>query len=165
MNEGARVSSSAVRAALAAGDFSHARALLGHPYSISGHVVHGKKLGRSIGFPTLNLRVSHKLPALSGIFTVKVHGLTDQALPAVASIGIRPTVDDSGRVLLESYILDFAGDCYGKLIQVEFLQKLRDEEKYVDLPTLTAAIARDVSNARAYFRQQDTAAISATDRI
>jgi riboflavin kinase/FMN adenylyltransferase len=74
-------------------------------------------------------------------------------------------VDDSGRVLLESYILDFAGDCYGKLIQVEFLQKLRDEEKYVDLPTLTAAIARDVSNARAYFRQQDTAAISATDRI
>ena len=168
MNDGARVSSSAVRAALAAGDFSHARALLGHPYSISGHVVHGKKLGRTIGFPTLNLRVNHKLPALSGIFVVNVHGLADRPLPAVASIGIRPTVDDSGRVLLESYILDFTGDCYGKLIQVEFLQKLRDEEKYVDLPTLTAAITRDVSNARAYFRQHgqhDMSAVSATDRI
>lgn len=165
MSEGARVSSSAVRAALAAGDFIHARTLLGHSYSISGHVVHGKKLGRAIGFPTLNLRVNHPHPALSGIFAVKVHGLADQALPAVASIGIRPTVDDSGRVLLESYILDFTGDCYGKLIQVEFLQKLRDEEKYVDLPTLTAAITSDVSNARAYFRQQDRAANSATDRI
>lgn len=168
MNDGARVSSSAVRAALAAGDFSHARALLGHPYSISGHVVHGKKLGRTIGFPTLNLRVNHKLPALSGIFVVNVHGLAEHPLPAVASIGIRPTVDDSGRVLLESYILDFAGDCYGKLIQVEFLQKLRDEEKYVDLPTLTAAITHDVSNARAYFRQHGQhaiSAVSATDRI
>ncbi|AMO99039.1 riboflavin biosynthesis protein RibF [Collimonas arenae] len=173
MNEGARVSSSAVRAALAAGDFDHARALLGHPYSISGRVVHGKKLGRTIGFPTLNLRVNHKLPALSGIFVVNVHGLSEQPLPAVASIGIRPTVDDSGRVLLESYILDFAGDCYGKLIQVEFLQKLRDEEKYVDLPTLTAAISRDVDNARAYFRQHTgesmnpttRAPTSATDRI
>ena len=78
MNDGARVSSSAVRAALAAGDFSHARALLGHPYSISGHVVHGKKLGRTIGFPSLNLRVNHKLPALSGIFVVNVHGLAEQ---------------------------------------------------------------------------------------
>ncbi|MFC5475074.1 bifunctional riboflavin kinase/FAD synthetase [Paraherbaspirillum soli] len=165
MNDGTRVSSSAVRTALAAGDFAHAQALLGHPYSISGHVVHGKKLGRTIGFPTLNLRVSHKLPAVSGIFVVQVHGLAEQALPAVASIGIRPTVDDSGRVLLESYLLDFAGDCYGKLIRVEFLQKLRDEEKFVDLPTLIAAIARDVDNARAYFRQQHSAAISATDRI
>jgi len=172
MNQGARVSSSAVRAALAAGDFSHARALLGHPYAISGHVVHGKKLGRTIGFPTLNLRVSHKLPALSGIFVVKVHGLAEQPLPAVASIGVRPTVDDSGRVLLESFLLDFSGDCYGKLIQVEFLQKLRDEEKYVDLPTLTAAIERDVDNARAYFRQHEgidsvasRAPTAATDRI
>src|SRR5450830_1151286 len=173
MNEGARVSSSAVRAALAAGDFTHARALLGHPYSISGRVVHGKKLGRTIGFPTLNLRVNHTLPALSGIFVVNVHGVAEQPLPAVASIGIRPTVDDSGRVLLESYILDFTGDCYGKLIQVEFLQKLRDEEKYVDLPTLTAAISRDVDNARAYFRQHagksmnpaTRAPTSATDRI
>jgi len=165
MNEGLRVSSSAVRAALATGDFDQARNLLGHPYAISGHVVHGKKLGRAIGFPTLNLRVHHKQPALSGIFVVRVHGLTEHALPAVASIGTRPTVDKSGHVLLEAFILDYTGDCYGKLVKVEFLHKLRDEEKFVDLPTLTAAIKRDVDNARDYFRQQSSAAISATDRI
>ena len=165
MNDGARVSSSAVRAALAMGDFTSARTLLGHAYSISGHVVHGKKLGREIGFPTLNLRVHHKQPALSGIFVVRVHGLTPQPLPAVASIGTRPTVDKSGHVLLEAFILDYSGDCYGKVVKIEFLQKLRDEEKYIDLPTLTAAIERDVDNTRDYFRQHDTAAISATDRI
>ena len=165
MSQGVRVSSSAVRAALNTNDFAHVQTLLGHPYLISGHVIHGKKLGRSIGFPTLNLRITHKLPALSGIFVVKVHGLAEYALPAVASIGIRPTVDNSGQVLLESYILDYAGECYGKLVQIEFLQKLRDEEKYADLPTLTAAIARDVDNTRAYFHQHHSAAISATDRI
>ncbi|TWC71166.1 bifunctional riboflavin kinase/FAD synthetase [Herbaspirillum sp. SJZ099] len=164
-NAGVRISSSAVRAALAAGDFGLARQLLGHPYSISGHVVHGKKLGRTIGFPTLNMRVGHKHPALSGIFVVQVHGLGDHPLPAVASLGVRPTVDDSGRVLLETHLLDFQGDCYGKLLRVDFLKKLRDEEKYVDLPTLTAAIARDAEQARAYFRENAGFAISATDRI
>ncbi|MGS0740492.1 bifunctional riboflavin kinase/FAD synthetase [Glaciimonas sp. GG7] len=165
MSDGTRISSSAVRAALAAGDFTTARTLLGHPYAISGHVVHGKKLGREIGFPTLNLRVHHKQPALSGIFVVRVHGLDEQSLPAVASIGTRPTVDNSGRVLLEAFILDYAGDCYGKVVKVEFLHKLRDEEKYVDLPTLITAIRRDVGNARDYFRQHDSATISTTDRI
>ncbi len=164
-NAGVRISSSAVRAALAKGDFDLARQLLGHPYSISGHVVHGKKLGRTIGFPTLNMRVGHKHPALSGIFVVQVHGLGDRPLPAVASLGVRPTVDDSGRVLLETHLLDFEGDCYGKLLRVDFLKKLRDEEKYVDLPTLTAAIARDAEQARAYFRENAGFAISATDRI
>jgi riboflavin kinase/FMN adenylyltransferase len=165
LNDGTRISSSAVRSALAHGDFDHAKQLLGHPYAISGHVIHGKKLGRSIGFPTLNLRVAHKRPALSGIFVVQVHGLADQPLPAVASIGIRPTVDDSGRVLLETYVFDYSQQCYGKLIRVEFLKKLRDEEKYIDLPTLTDAIARDVEDARAYFKQTGTLAVSATDRI
>lgn len=164
-NAGVRISSSAVRAALAEGDFVLARQLLGHAYSISGHVVHGKKLGRTIGFPTLNMRVGHKRPALSGIFVVQVHGLAEQPIPAVASLGVRPTVDDSGRVLLETHLLDFKGDCYGKLLRVEFLEKLRDEEKYIDLPTLTAAIARDVDNARAWFHENASAAISATDRI
>ena len=164
-NAGVRISSSAVRAALAEGDFELARQLLGHPYAISGHVVHGKKLGRTIGFPTLNMRVGHKHPALSGIFVVQVHGLGDAPLPAVASLGVRPTVDDSGRVLLETHLLDFTGDCYGKLLRVDFLKKLRDEEKYDDLPTLTAAIARDAEQARAYFRENASAAISATDRI
>jgi riboflavin kinase/FMN adenylyltransferase len=165
LNDGTRISSSAVRSALAQGDFAHAKQLLGHPYAISGHVIHGKKLGRTIGFPTLNLRIVHKRPALSGIFVVQVHGLADKPLPGVASLGVRPTVDDSGRVLLETYIFDYTDQCYGKLIRVEFLKKLRDEEKYIDLPTLTDAIARDVDNARAYFKQSGNLAVSATDRI
>jgi riboflavin kinase/FMN adenylyltransferase len=165
MKNGVRISSSAVRSALADGDFVQAEQLLGHPYTISGHVIHGQKLGRTIGFPTLNLRVAHKHPALSGIFVVRVHGLAEHPLPGVASIGVRPTVDDSGRVLLETYVFDYAEQCYGKLIRVEFLKKLRDEEKYIDLPTLTEAIGRDAEQARAYFKQRGNAAISATDRI
>ena len=165
MNEGTRISSSAVREALAGSNFALAAQLLGHPYAISGHVTHGKKLGRTIGFPTLNLRVTHKRPALSGIFVVQVHGLADQPLPGVASLGVRPTVEDSGRVLLETYIFDYAQQCYGKVVRVEFLKKLRDEEKYVDLPTLTAAIERDAQQARAFFKERETLAVSATDRI
>lgn len=167
MNGTTRISSSAVRTALADGDFIRAEALLGHPYAMSGHVIHGQKLGRTLGFPTLNLRVPHR-PALMGIFIVQVHGLADQPLPAVASLGVRPTVDDSGRVLLEVHIFDFAQNCYGKQVRVEFLQKIRDEEKYVDLPTLTAAIDRDADLACAYFARRDGAkdgATSATDRI
>jgi riboflavin kinase/FMN adenylyltransferase len=163
MNGSIRISSSAVRDALAAGDFVHAEQLLGHPYAISGHVIHGQKLGRTLGFPTLNLRVAHR-PALSGIFVVRVHGLGPQPLPAVASLGVRPSVDDSGRVLLEVHLFDYGAACYGKLVRVEFLEKLRDEEKYDDLPTLTAAIAQDALRARAYFARARTA-ITATDRI
>jgi riboflavin kinase/FMN adenylyltransferase len=164
-NNGTRISSSAIRTALAQSDFTLAAQLLGHPYAMSGHVIHGKKLGRTIGFPTLNLRVAHKRPAISGIFAVRVHGLADKPLPGVASLGVRPTVEDSGRILLETYVFDYDRQCYGELVRVEFLKKLRDEEKYIDLPTLTDAIARDVANARAYFKEQDDFAISATDRI
>jgi riboflavin kinase/FMN adenylyltransferase len=164
-SSGARISSSAVRSALAQGDFAEAEVLLGHPYSMSGHVIHGKKLGRTIGFPTLNLRVGHKHPALSGIYVVQVHGLADEALPGVASIGVRPTVDDSGRVLLETHLFDYNQQYYGRLISVEFLKKLRDEEKYIDMPTLTAAIERDAVQARTYFKQIADSATSATDRI
>ncbi|MFZ6673726.1 bifunctional riboflavin kinase/FAD synthetase [Undibacterium sp. Xuan67W] len=164
-HKGERISSSAVRSALAAGKFEESTHLLGRPYRISGHVVHGQKLGRTIGFPTLNVRIAHHRPALQGIFIVQVHGLSEQALPAVASLGVRPTVDDSGRVLLETHVFDYSGNAYGKLVQVEFLQKLRDEEKYIDLPTLTEAIERDAEQARAYFRNRATGAISATDRI
>jgi riboflavin kinase/FMN adenylyltransferase len=164
MQDDVRISSSAVRAALAAGDFAAARQLLGHTYRISGRVMHGQKLGRTLGFPTLNLRIGHKRPAISGIFVVRVHGLADQPLAGVASMGVRPTVDDSGRVLLETNVFDFDRECYGELVQVEFLKKLRDEEHYPDLPTLKAAIASDADNARAWFAQHATA-ISATDRI
>ena len=158
-----RISSSAVRTALAAGAFDQAERLLGHPFAISGHVIHGQKLGRTLGFPTLNLRVAHR-PSLSGIFVVQVHGLGPQPLAAVASLGVRPTVDDSGRVLLEVHLFDFAQSCYGKLVRVEFLHKLRDEEKYGDLASLTSAIERDASQARAFFASRN-GALTATDRI
>ncbi|MGI4720488.1 MAG: bifunctional riboflavin kinase/FAD synthetase [Janthinobacterium lividum] len=163
MHGARRISSSAVREALQAGDFAATGELLGHTYAMSGHVIHGQKLGRTLGFPTLNLRVAHR-PALSGIFVVQVHGLADRPLPAVASLGVRPTVEDAGRMLLEVHVFDYDQPAYGKLVRVEFLQKLRDEEKYVDLPTLTAAIERDARQARAFFAQR-SGALTATDRI
>ena len=164
-DKGTRISSSTVRAALAAGDFIEAKNLLGRHYFISGHVVHGQKLGRTLGFPTLNLRVAHHRPAVQGIFIVQVHGLADQPLPGVASIGVRPTVDDSGRVLLETHVFEYDDNAYGKVVQIEFLEKIRDDEKYIDLVTLTAAIERDALQAKAYFKQLAISANSATDRI
>ena len=158
-----RISSSAVREALKEADFAATQQLLGHPYVMSGHVIHGQKLGRTLGFPTLNLRVAHR-PALCGIFVVQVHGLAPQPLPAVASLGVRPTVEDAGRMLLEVHVFDYNEPAYGKLVRVEFLAKLRDEEKYVDLPTLTAAIEGDALQARAFFAHRN-GALTATDRI
>lgn len=155
-----RISSSAVREALIAGDFDRAAELLGHPYMISGRVIHGQKLGRSLGFPTLNLRIAQAYPALSGIFVTRVHGLSEQPLPAVSCIGTRPTVDDSGRRLLETHIFDYDQDCYGRLIQIEFLKKLRDNHKFDSVDALTAAIRDDAENARTWFRQGGNAIIA-----
>jgi riboflavin kinase/FMN adenylyltransferase len=146
---GERISSSAVRAALAAGDLRRAEHLLGRPYCISGRVLHGRRLGRQIGYPTLNLRIAHRHPAVQGVFAVRVHGLGAQPQPGVASLGLRPTVDDSGRWMLEVHLLDFADEVYGRLVSVEFLQKLRDEERYSTLDELAAAIADDARRARA----------------
>ena len=148
-----RISSSAVRDALADGDFIRAKELLGHGYSMSGHVIHGAKLGRTLGYPTLNLKVAHR-PALWGIFVVQVHGLGEHPVHGVASLGARPTVEDGGRMLLEVHLFDFNRSCYGKLVRVEFLEKIRDEEKFIDLPTLTAAIDRDAAIARTYFEKR-----------
>lgn len=159
---GTRISSSMVRAALSHGNFSEVEQLLGHPYHISGRVIHGKKLGRTLGFPTLNLKITHQRPAVMGVFVVRVHGLEHEALPAVASLGVRPTVTEHGCVLLEVHLLNYNKNAYGKLIRVEFLKKLRDEEKYVNLPTLTAAIKHDAEQAHNYFQQRVS---SATDRI
>jgi riboflavin kinase/FMN adenylyltransferase len=152
---GLRVSSSAVREALAAGDMEQAAALLGRPYSISGRVVHGAKLGRDLGFRTLNLRFTHPRPAAMGIFAVRTHGLADAPLDGVASLGKRPTVDDSGRVLLEVHCFDWPEPLgreggYGKLVRVELLAKLRDEARYDGLEALRAAIAQDARDARAF---------------
>lgn len=146
---GVRVSSSEVREALAAGNLAHAAALLGRPYAISGRVLHGRKLGREIGFPTLNLRLAHRRPAARGIYAVKVHGLGDRERPGVASIGLRPTVDDTGRWLLEVHLFDFARDVYGRLVRVELVHKLREEARYESLSALSAAIRQDAAAARA----------------
>ncbi|OOG41040.1 bifunctional riboflavin kinase/FAD synthetase [Polaromonas sp. A23] len=157
-----RVSSSAVREALGQGQMTRVASLLGRPYSISGHVVHGRKLGRDLGFRTLNLRFSHWKPAASGIFAVKVFGLSDEPLPGVANLGIRPSLDpadvNGGRVLLETHCLawpDSLGPegAYGKIIRVELLHKLHDELKYDGLDSLKAGIARDCDDARAFFAQ------------
>jgi len=152
-SHGHRISSSEVRTALAVGDLPRAQHLLGRPYSLSGHVIHGQKLGRTLGYPTLNLRVPNRCAARSGIYVARVTGLGDTALPAVASLGVRPTVEDHGRVLLEPHLLDLPEpiDAYGKLVQVQLLHFVRDEEKFPDLPSLTAAIARDAQQARAFF--------------
>ncbi|MCZ4314560.1 bifunctional riboflavin kinase/FAD synthetase [Comamonadaceae bacterium G21597-S1] len=157
---GLRVSSSAVREALSQGRMADAERLLGHPYRISGHVVHGRKLGRELGFPTLNLRFAHWKPAASGIFVVQVHGLSDAPLAGVANLGVRPSLDptdvNGGRVLLETHCLDWPAAWghdhgYGKLIRVELLHKLHDELRYDGLEALERGISRDRDAARAYF--------------
>jgi riboflavin kinase/FMN adenylyltransferase len=159
---GLRVSSSAVREALAAGDMARAAVLLGRPYSISGRVLHGRKLGRQLGesaagaangFRTLNLRFDHPRPAASGIFAVRTHGLAAHPLDGVASLGVRPTVEDAGRVLLEVHCFDWPASLgpeggYGRLVRVDLLHKLRDEARYDGLEALTRAIERDVVDAR-----------------
>ncbi len=145
-----RASSSAVRAALAAGDLARATALLGRPYAISGRVAHGDKLGRDLGFPTANLPLKRP-PPLSGIFAVRVRGLGGAPRTGVASLGVRPTVKSDGKPLLEVFIFDFDAPIYGRRIAVDFLQKLRDEARYPDLDTLTRQIRTDAQQARAFF--------------
>jgi riboflavin kinase/FMN adenylyltransferase len=153
---GLRVSSSAVREALAAGDMALAASLLGRPYSISGHVLHGRKLGRDLGTPTLNLRFAHERPAAQGIFVVRVHGLDAAPLPGVASLGVRPSVEHAGRQLLEAHCLHWPAALgrdggYGRCVKVELLHKLHDERRYPSLDALRAGIAQDVADARAWF--------------
>lgn len=148
--DGERVSSTAVRQALAAADLERAARLLGRRYVIRGRVAHGRKLGRTLGFPTANLPLKQR-PALSGIFAVRVHGLPGGSRDGVASLGVRPTVTSKGGPLLEVYILDFDGNLYGRRIAVEFLHKLRDEARFPDLATLTRQIEADVREAQRYF--------------
>jgi riboflavin kinase/FMN adenylyltransferase len=150
MHAGSRISSSAVRAALAAGDLTAAETLLARTYSISGRVIHGRKLGRELGFATANVQLKHNRPPLTGIYAVKVHGIGAAARPAVASLGVRPTITASGRAVLEVHLFDFSGDLYAAHLRVEFLHKIRDEEKYPDLETLKTQIARDCEAAKSF---------------
>jgi riboflavin kinase / FMN adenylyltransferase len=160
---GLRVSSSAVRAALAAGEMDTAAALLGRPYAISGRVMHGRKLGRELGFPTLNLRFPAAQPAASGIFVVRVLGLPapgGEPLWGVASLGVRPTLEHQGRVLLETWCLQWPAELgaeggYGRLITVQLLHKLHDERHYESIAALREGIAQDAADAQAWLAQRE----------
>jgi riboflavin kinase/FMN adenylyltransferase len=145
--DGERASSSTVRAHLAAGEFDEAARLLGRRFAIGGHVVRGQQLGRQLGYPTANIRLGRRTSPVGGIFAVRVHGIGATALPGVASLGVRPTVHGV-EPLLEAHVFDFDGDLYGRRIDVEFVQKLRDEEKFHDLDAMVRQIDRDAAEAR-----------------
>lgn len=155
MVEGQRVSSSAVRAALAAGNIEDARQLLGRPYIIDGRVVRGQQLGRHLGVPTANIRIKHRRPPLTGVYAVEVSGLADGPHRGVANIGYRPSVDQNSsggpRAVLEVHFFDFARDIYGAHLSVRFLHKIRDEQKFSGLDALKAQIFHDIESARQYF--------------
>lgn len=149
---GERVSSTRIRQALVEGDFETATRLLGKPYAVSGRVVRGQQLGRTLGYPTANLRFAGKVPALRGIYATRVHGVADAPWASVSSFGTRPTVGGV-EPLLEAHLFDFDGDLYGRRIEVEFVARLRDEEKFDDLPALVAQMDRDASQARGLLQQ------------
>ena len=152
MAGGVRVSSTAIRERLENGDFSGAQQLLGRPYAISGRVIDGDKLGAKIGYPTANVQLKRSKAPLSGIFVVEVEGLSAAPWPAVASLGVRPTVKSRGGLTLEVHLFDYEGRLYGRRLGVRFLKKLREEQKFADVESLVAQIDRDAAAARSYFR-------------
>lgn len=148
------VSSSGLRHALSDGDLGQAAFLLGHPYRITGRVIHGAMLGRLLGFPTLNIDIlppgSTSKPALRGVYAVYVRGIDpeNRLFSGVASLGIKPTVTRAARYLLEVNVFDWTGDAYGKIVEVTFVKKLRDEKKFSSLEELKDAISRDALSAK-----------------
>ncbi|MEC5387602.1 bifunctional riboflavin kinase/FAD synthetase [Uliginosibacterium sp. H3] len=152
---GERVSSSAVRAAMLEGDMVHANMLLGAPFEVVGRVMHGDKIGRTIGFPTANIQLRQKTMPLSGIFAVTVAGGPLDHVPGAASLGVRPTIGDKLALRLEVFVLDFDGDLYHQQLRVRFWRKIRNEAKYDSLTELTTAIARDCEQVRQYFATGD----------
>jgi len=155
MVDGARVSSTRIRERIMQDDFKQAEQLLGRPYSLSGKVSHGQKLGRQLGFPTINIKMGDKTLIVKGIFAVRVKGIDNRALEGVASIGTRPTVNGVDTIL-EVFILNFDRDIYGCCVEVEFLHKIRDEQKFDSLDELIRHMTADVSEARDYFATQAT---------
>lgn len=149
--DGQRVSSTSVRAALTAGDLDLAARLCGRAYSICGRVVHGAKRGRTLGFPTANVRMQRKSSPLQGVFAVTMHGIAAEPRAGVANVGLRPTVDGGLSVLLETFLFDFDGDLYGRRVSVTFHHKLRDERRFAGIEELRQQIQLDVAAARAFF--------------
>jgi riboflavin kinase/FMN adenylyltransferase len=155
LHNGVRISSTAIRSALATGHVNMARAYLGRPYSISGRVVHGDGMGRKLGFPTANIQLKHNQPPLKGIYVVQVHSDGVGVLQGVASLGVRPTLKQDAKHVLEVHLFEFAQQIYSKHLRVEFLHKLRDEEKYPNLEALTRQIALDVINSKQWFFEHE----------
>ena len=153
MVNGERVSSTRIRQALELGQLDLAELLLGRPYSISGRVAHGDKMGRTWGFPTANINLQHQNPPLNGIYVVEVAGLDEFPVSGVAYVGTRPTVDGTHRVL-EIHLIDFDRSIYGERIVVYFLDKIRADEKFEDRQALIAQIAQDKLNAELFFKQR-----------
>jgi riboflavin kinase/FMN adenylyltransferase len=149
--DGVRVSSTLIREALLAGDLDRAARLLGKPYEVCGRIIHGAKRGRALGFPTANLLLQRKNTPVRGVFAVTMRGLSESPLPGVANVGNRPTLSGDDTLLLETHLLDFDGDLYGKRVEVEFHQKLRDEHRYPGPDELRAQIERDIMAARDFF--------------
>lgn len=155
LHDGVRISSTAIREALAVGKIRLAREYMGRPYSISGRVVHGDATGRKLGYPTANVQMKHNLPPLKGVYVVLVHAEGLGVLQGVASLGIRPTLKQEARYVLEVHMFEFRQQIYGKHLRVEFLQKLRDEQKFNGLDELTRQIALDVENAKKWFNEHE----------
>ena len=149
-----RVSSTRIRQCLYNNDLVSARQLLGRPYTLSGKVAHGQKLGRQLGYPTINLKMGRTPIAASGIFAVLVKGLDNRVLRGVASLGTRPTVDGSATIL-EVYILNFSEQIYGSCVDVELLHKIREEQKFASLAELTVQINQDINDAKTYFEHNE----------
>lgn len=159
--DGDRVSSTRIRAALGADDFDGAGRLLGRPFRVAGRVIHGDKRGREWGFPTANIAMDRRRLPFTGIYAVEASGAGAKPLQGVASIGIRPTVPGPARALLEVYLFDFDGDLYGRRIEVEFLEKIRDEERFEDFDALRNQIASDIKQAGRFFQRRNKRASTA----
>ena len=152
--EGITVSSTYIRTLVAQGEIERANEFLGHPYTLSDQVSHGKKLGTTLGFPTVNLKLKeHVMPPAKGVYATKVILENGDVHPAVTNVGTRPTVDDGDQLTIEGFILDFHGDRYGQKIRMEFYKYLREEKKFPSFDALKAEIAHNVEQTREYFAE------------
>lgn len=153
--DGERVSSTRIREALRSGDFDLAERLLGRPFRVAGRVIHGDKRGREWGFPTANIPMDRRRMPFTGIYVVEVFGLGGEAVRGVASLGVRPTVPGPARALLEVYLFDFDADLYGRRIEVGFLHRIRDEERFESFDALKKQIAADIKQAERFFERRN----------